>query len=329
MTWLGLALLLLAPMTRPARAEDDDAPPPAEEAAPAEEAPAEPPRDADGGVIDIKAVAKSIAAKPVFDIDHETWRMIGWDDACSVSFIHLSFPQLGQAQVNEPVRTRVGTLSIPPGKEKFLTHVVLEADGELSWDAKKLAKAEKDLKKAGWNRPGFMEVIRSSAIAPKPGLAESILSTATLSARARSWPGPEWRWAGANYAPLSTCALLVFEKRAQPQVYVFSLVRVYNQRARHDRARAHTDNARLLFENGDLDGAVAEAEIGARAAPEQPVNRYHYAAMLALSGHVNQALVELRETVKLSPKYAERARDDEDFADLRSNDDFRAIVERR
>lgn len=260
-------------------------------------------------------------------VDHEVWSVIGWNDSCGVAFTRLAYPKLGEAMMAEPVMTRAGFMSIAPQKEEAEARWTLESDGALSWDKKAFKKAEKDLIKGGYSRPGYPDVIRDGPIGDQPGLAESILSTATLSVRLKKgWPGPEWRWAAANFNPLGTCALLAFEKRAEPRRYRFLLVRVYNSRARIDRAYAHASNARLLFNAGNLDESAPEAATAAALAPELPIARYEHAAQLALTGHHNEAVTELAAALKLEPKYKEKARTDLDFADLKRRDDFREIT---
>lgn len=261
------------------------------------------------------------------NIDHEAWSVIGWSDSCGVAFKHLYYPVLGEAIVGDPVTTHVGTARIAPGKEKYSARWTYQAEGPMSWDPKAEADAEKALKKGGYTRPGFFELIQDAPIGKQPLLAETILSTSTLSPRLTTgWPGPEWRWAGGNYSPLGTCALLAFEKRGAPRHYRLLLLRVYNARARTDRAYAHASNARLLFEAGNLDVAAVEAETAATLAPELPIARYEHAAMLALTGHINEAADELGAAVKLDPKYAIKAREDIDFVDLRERDDFKEMT---
>lgn len=256
-------------------------------------------------------------------IAHEDWKVLGWNDACGVAYSVLSYPQLGQALANEPITTRVGTLTIAPDKEKAVGRWTLEADGALSWDERAYAKAARDLKKGGFSRKGFPEIVRDGPIGDQPLLAATILSTGTLKPRLTSgWPGPEWRWAGADYNPLATCALLAYESRANRKHYRFLLVRVYEPRVRQDRAYAHATNARLLFNAGNLDEAVPEAETAALLAPELPIARYEHAAMMALTGRQNEAVVELGEAVKLDHTYAAKARGDMDFRDIRKRDDF-------
>ena len=260
-------------------------------------------------------------------IDHETWSVIGWNDACGVAFDHFYYPKLGAAIVSEPVSTHIGTANIRAGSEKYTARWTLQADGRLSWDALLVAKTEKDLKDAGYTRAGYPETVQDAPIGDQPLLAETLLSTATLSARLKSgWPGPEWRWAGGSYSPLGTCALLSYEKRDRPRHYRLLLLRVYNPRARLDRAYAHASNARLLFNAGNLAVAAPEAETAAKLAPELPIARYEHAAMLALSGNPNEAVDELSVAIKLEPKYGARARGDIDFADLKDRQDFQEIT---
>ncbi|OGS41433.1 MAG: hypothetical protein A2506_09610 [Elusimicrobia bacterium RIFOXYD12_FULL_66_9] len=274
-------------------------------------------------------LAAPAAAQNMDDVrlDREEWRTIGWNDACSVAFVQLAYPRLGDAIASEPVTTRVGTLTIASGQEKSKLHWSLEADGALSWEPRSVAKAEKDLRKAGYSRAGFRESIRSGPDGAQEGLAETLHSTSTLGARVEEgWPDARWRWAASEFNPLSTCALLVFENQERKSFFRFLLVRVYDTRARIERARAHTTNARLLFDMSEVDAAVAEAQNGARLGPELAIARYHYAAMLALTGHLNQAMKELAVAVGLDPKYKERARTDRDFDGLTSSEDFRRLT---
>ena len=263
------------------------------------------------------------AAQDEFTIDHQTWHIVGWNDSCGVGLTILSYPKVGEAIAGDPISTRVGTVSIPVAKELSETNWTLQADGPLSFAQKDLDKAEKDLRNAGYSHPGYPEIIQDVPVGDQPLLAEAILSTGTLKARIKSgWPGSEWRWSGVNYNPLATCGLLVYENRAKPLHYEFLLLRVYNSRTRTDRAYAHASNARLLFNGGNLDAGAVEAETAALLDPELPIARYEHAAMLALTGQTDQAMDELKAAVKLNPKYRAKARDDEDFDELRRREDF-------
>ena len=276
------------------------------------------------GLLALPAAAQDVGGLAV---DHEEWKTIGWNDACGVAFEHLYYPVLGQAIANEPIATHVGEASIAPGQEKYVARWTYEADGALTWNEKAAAAAEQDLKKGGYSRPGFPEVIQDAPIGAQPLLAETILSTSTLSPRLKSgWPGPEWRWAGGDYSPLGTCALLAFEKRGAPRHYRLLLLRVYNPRARIDRAYAHASSARLLFNAGDLDVAAPEAATAAALAPELPVARYEHAAMLTLTGRLDEAVDELAAAIRLEPKYAAQARGDVDFSGLHDRDDFKDMT---
>ncbi|MBI3565673.1 MAG: hypothetical protein HY079_10795 [Elusimicrobia bacterium] len=277
----------------------------------------------------LAAAAPRAAAQNMDDvtIEREVWKTVGWNDACGVAFSVLSYPKLGDALSSEPISTRVGTMNIPVGQEKAARRWTLEADGALSWDERAFKKAEAALRKGGYTRKGYPERIGDGPIGDRPLLAETILSTGTLSPRLKSgWPGPEWRWAGGEFNPLGTCALLAYESRENPRHYRFLLVRVYNPRARTDRAFAHATNAHLVFDMGNLEEASVEAETAAALAPELALARYAHAAMLALTGRQNEAVRELAEAVKLDRSLAQRARDDIDFRDLSGRDDFADIV---
>ena len=254
------------------------------------------------------------------------WTVLGWNDACSVALELKIYPKLGSGLRDDPIEAHVGTLTIPPGTEDAKQSWTLELDGAFSWDERLAAKAEKDLSDAGYSRASYPETVRTE-VGAGPGLAEVLLSTAALDARAKSgWPGRSWRLAGADFNALSTCALLVYAPRSGGPTRRFKLVRVYGPRARLDRALAHAENARLLFQAGDINSAAAEAATGAALAPELASTRYENAALLTLTGQIVPAIAELSAALRLDPGLRAKARDDNDFEALRVRDDFQKLV---
>ena len=261
------------------------------------------------------------------DIEHEEFKIIGWTDACAVAVERYAYPHLGEAMQAEPITTRIGTLTIELKTPVVVTRWVLEADGANTFDRYAVESQRKKLRKAGFDRAGFYETIRDSDTVVSPGSAEVILSTAVLDARPDFWPDTrQWRMAYASYNPLGTCALLIYEDRELSRRYKFTLTRIYNPSARSDRARAHTTNGRLLFNQGELDGALIETEIGAKLAPEVGATRYHYGAMLALTGHPDAGMRELLAAVARDPRFADKAATDPDFDSLRERQDFQELI---
>lgn len=267
------------------------------------------------------------APAAALEIDHEEYKIIGWNDACSVAVERYGYPVLGEAIVGEPITSRIGTLAIVTAKPIVETRWVLETDGVNTYDKNAIPAFRKKLRKAGFDRPGFSETIRAAAADQGPGSAEIILSTGILEARPDFWPDTtQWRWGWAHYNPLSTCALLVYERIGEKDRYKFILTRIYNAKARVERGLAHTTNGRLLFNDGDLAGALAETEIGAQTAPESGVARYHYAALLALNGRPSSAMKELLAAIKLDEHFREKASEDLDFDSLLVRQDFRELI---
>jgi tetratricopeptide (TPR) repeat protein len=263
-------------------------------------------------------------------IDHQSWRALGWNDACSVALEVLTYPQLGDAIATEPISTRVGRMTVPTGRENAATSWTYQADGVLTWRPATVAKVERELRAAGYDRAGFAEMISTASSGVRPEIDAALFSTATLKSRTTTpWPGPGWRWTAADFNPLSTCALLAFESLAAPRRWRFRLVRVYNPRVRLDRAYAHAENARLLLNAGDLDAGFAEAETAAALAPELGIARYTHAALLCLTGRMDAAVAELAAAIKIDPSFRARARRDADFGGLRDRQDFRELVRRR
>lgn len=260
-------------------------------------------------------------------VEREELAVLGWTDHCSVALKHHVYPARGSAIYGEPVGTRVGVASIRPGQQKQEQKWFLEASGPNTFDPKRIAGVERDLKKLGYRRKGFAEQVRPDPSRAQPGLAETLLSTATLKLRAGlAFPGAGWRWSGADYSPLGTCALLVFDSLRAPPRKAWLLARVYNPRVRLDRSRAHAANARLLFSAGELERAVDEAGTAASLAPESALSRYVHATLLAMSGRDDAAVAELQAAVELDPRKREEAREDRDFESLRPRRDFRDLV---
>jgi len=274
------------------------------------------------------ALALTPAARAVEEstLKREERRVLGWNDACAAAFEVKAYPKLGRGLQEDPAETHIGTLTIEPGKQDAKLSWNLELDGEYSWDERMSSNTENDLRLAGYDRPGFHEDVRAE-VGAQPGLAEVLQSTRTLAARAQTgWPGPAYRLSGVDFNPLSTCALLAYAPKARGLRHRFTLVRVYASRARLERARAHTENALLLYQAGNLDAAAAEAATGAQLAPELGVSRYHNAALLTLTGNIAAGMSELRAVLSLEPSLRAKARDDADFESLRVRDDFQDMV---
>ena len=83
--------------------------------------------------------------------------------------------------------------------------------------------------------------------------------------------------------------------------------------------------ARPLLES-DPRRAMEIMEEGLRRHPESPSLRYNHACAAALAGDRARAVASLREVIKHRPEAAEWAREDEDFAGLRDDEEFLALV---
>lgn len=276
------------------------------------------------------AVVLSLAASSAFghEIERESFALIGWNSACSVAVAHYGYPVFGQAAYNEPVHTRIGKLSIAPGKETSQAAWDINWDGADTWDSPLADKARTQLAASGYALPGFPETILSGRVGAQPGLAQTILSPAAFALRATAaWPGPEWRWHQVHYSPLGTCGLFVFLKGgADKPFYRYLLLRIYNASARPQRSRAHVTNSLLLLEANDFPGALAEAATAAQMTPSNALARYQHAAMLCLAGRFEEALAGLDAAVKLDPKYKKEARTDRNFEAIFSWPRFKLVT---
>jgi tetratricopeptide (TPR) repeat protein len=269
------------------------------------------------------ALALLLAAGPVAgqDVERETFMFIGWGDGCSVAFSHYGYPALGVAIHDEPVRALVGTLTVKPGAEETKSDWLVDWEGANTWQATEAKKAVADLVDAGYRQAGSTETIR-------PGADETIVSTQAFSLRStRGWPGPDWAMSLVHYSPLDNCGLFVFLKTAEDHpFYRYVLRHLYNPGARVQRAKAHLASSQRLFDDGALADALAEAATAAEMAPDLAPARYRHAALLCLSGRLEEAETALAEAVRLDPKYKRQARKDQDFDSLSHSSRFRSIT---
>lgn len=258
--------------------------------------------------------------------------LVGWNKACSVAVSNLGYPKLGEAIVGDPIKTRIGTLTIAPGKDKAKAAWKANWDGRGSWRPDYAESALKELATAGYALPGIQEVLVPERYEGDPELRRVLLSTAAFKTSAAAGipkSAASLKLAYVLYSPLTSgCGLLVFSKGGTRGPFEPVLARVYNAGARHERARAHLKAADLLYGNGDARGALEETAAAAALAPESPAARYGHAAMLGRFGYRAQALPELEASLALDPALKDKARKDEDFDSLRDEPRFKTLVAR-
>ena len=260
----------------------------------------------------------------------EEFSFIGWNKACSAAVALYGFGETRETAAGKPVATRIGTLTIESGEQRAQAAWIVDWNSPDNWDEAAATKARQTLLGAGYAQPGFAETLRAEPLAPgRRDLAELLLSTGTFRTRAPSgWPkGTAWRLSSVNYSPLATCAILVLATRgAAGELLQPLLIRSDNPAARLDRARGHLANARLLFDNGDAVGALAETEIAATMAPESALARYQHAGLLCLNGYIEEAVAELAAAVRLDPRNKATARKDKDFDSLFEDPRFKELT---
>jgi tetratricopeptide (TPR) repeat protein len=81
-----------------------------------------------------------------------------------------------------------------------------------------------------------------------------------------------------------------------------------------------------LSERGDNEGAVRVMEEALAERPEHAGNLFNLACFEALAGRRDASLEHLRRSIELDPQYRDYARDDEDFAPVRDDPEFQALV---
>jgi len=88
----------------------------------------------------------------------------------------------------------------------------------------------------------------------------------------------------------------------------------------------HARFAVELSERGDNEGAVRVMEEALAERPEHAATLYDLACFEALAGRRDASLEHLRRSIELDPQYRDYARDDEDFAPVRDDPEFQALV---
>jgi len=250
--------------------------------------------------------------------ERETFMVAGWNDACSVGVQELGYAALGEAIQGEPVRTRIGTLTIAAGSEIARSDWLVDWSGANTWRPLETQRALAELARAGYQQPGVTETIRSGRPGARPPCEETILSTGTFALRAPTdWPDSAWRWNQITYSPLGTCGLFIFTRsEAGRPFYRAILKRLYNPAALNLRAQAHLDESGLLYEAGDLPGALQEAGIAVQLRPQLAETHYQNAALLCISGRLDEAMASLAEALRLAPRLKASALRDPAFEDV-------------
>jgi tetratricopeptide (TPR) repeat protein len=81
-----------------------------------------------------------------------------------------------------------------------------------------------------------------------------------------------------------------------------------------------------LYEARDYEGALAVVEQTLADYPGNALAHFNIACMSSLLGRTDAALEHLRAAIDAHPEYVENAREDEDFAPLRDDPRFQALV---
>jgi tetratricopeptide (TPR) repeat protein len=89
-----------------------------------------------------------------------------------------------------------------------------------------------------------------------------------------------------------------------------------------------TFRAAALRKRGEIEAARAVLDEAVELHPESAGARYELACFEATQGDREAAIARLREAIERDPGVAEYAADDEDFASLRDDPEFQALVRR-
>ncbi len=226
----------------------------------------------------------------------------------------------------DPIVTLIGSLSLAPGESQPEIHWLMTRDGLYTYEEADAKNARAYLAKHDYNRPGTVEKLLS--LEERQPLEDVLLSTASLSAAAATgWPPPTFKLSEIHYSPLATCALLVYRFKESPRPYFqYILTRIKDPSIRKVRAQAHAANSVLLFERGDSPAALMEAKTAAELAPEFPPARYRHAAMLSLSGSLEESMEELAQALRRDKSLKAKARKNPDFENLKDNPRFQELT---
>jgi tetratricopeptide (TPR) repeat protein len=88
----------------------------------------------------------------------------------------------------------------------------------------------------------------------------------------------------------------------------------------------HSRFAVELSERGEHDGAVGVMEQALAERPDHAGNLYNLACFESLAGRRDDALAHLRRSIELDAQYRDYARSDDDFAPIRSDPEFEALL---
>ena len=107
------------------------------------------------------AAALLLAASPAAGqtVERETFSVLGWDDACSVAVQQFGYAARGEAAPGEPVRARIGAITIAPGEDASRTVWAVDWTGAGAWRKAAAKQSLQDLVASGYRRPGFPEDI--------------------------------------------------------------------------------------------------------------------------------------------------------------------------
>ena len=259
---------------------------------------------------------------------HDEFSFLGWGDSCSAALSHVRYPPAEERHQDEPKSWRIGTMTIPPSSAQPKGEWDLESRKEPYWSTERFHKVAAALRKT-FKTAGYAENIRLAPVAPRPGLAELLTTTAPFRTDTKvRWPPASFRLSRVHYHPLGLCAMLVFSQGAPgAQEFRYSLIRLLNPGVRLDRAEGHSVNGRLLYDkSSDPEGGEEELAIASRTDPKSASARFEHALLLSVTGRFDEAVAELEAAVRLDKSCRKKAKKAIEFDNLRYDKRFIKIV---
>lgn len=278
-----------------------------------------------GASVQFEGRKESVPSRPEA---YDEFAFIGWGDSCSAALSHLRYPPIHERRPGEPKSWRIGKMTIPPAAKQPSADWLFESRKEPYWDKGRVQKETQALRKTHREK-GFTEDVRPAPVAPRPGLAELLTTTAPFKTDTKvKWPPASFRLSRVHYHPLGLCALLVFSQGARnAEEYRYHLIRLLNPGVRRDRSEGHAVNGRLLYDkSSDPEAGAEELAIASSTDPRYAAARYDYALLLSVNGRFDEAVAELEAAVRLEKAYAKLAKKSIEFDNLRYDKRFIKIV---
>jgi tetratricopeptide (TPR) repeat protein len=259
-------------------------------------------------------------------------RFLGWNDACSVALEYYSYPPLGESMSGDPDKWRVGTVTVEPDADEEEHDWNYSNEKTSYWDRNQAKSVLDSLAKEGYDIPGFFERVREARVAPRPGLYETLHTTAAFKTGDRvEWPDARFKIESVRYSPFGHCTFILYRDKNTPRAsYDFRLVRILEPGVRRTRARAHATNGLLLYkDDSDIYAAEAEFAIAVAMDPKYALALYYHGLFLITHGRYEEGLERFGRAAAIDEKFIDKAKQAVEFESVRNHPEYKKIIGKR